>query len=304
MSPRRRASPALNEVRSSLGMPDQHDAAARAGWPASRRRRLRRFRRPRTRRRPGGRRARPPARPRAPRPARSAAVAPVCERLDGERHPGAGGARDLRRSAARSARSRRRRRSAPSRRWPRSSGVDGDAERLEHRAGDAVEGVGERVQRRGRPRQVPLQPAVAVPVAGEDDVRAQVAVAFEAARADAARERRVDGDAPPVERPALDDARELVAGHDRPREPRVPPMPPSSHQCRSEPQRPTASTRTRLSPAPGSGTGSSATRRSPMPCSRAAAPAVTSTSSSSVRGRRRRCMTSSPPRPKWSCRRV
>ncbi len=44
---------------------------------------------------------------------------------------------------------------------------------------------------------------------------------LEAARANAARERRVDGDAPPVERPALDDAGELVPGHHRPREPRA-----------------------------------------------------------------------------------
>src|ERR1700730_3901149 len=48
------------------------------------------------------------------------------------------------------------------------------------------------------------------------------------------------------------------------------PIAPSSHQCRSEPQIPTAVTRTRLIPAAAAGAGSSPTRRSPIPCSRAA----------------------------------
>ena len=46
------------------------------------------------------------------------------------------------------------------------------------------------------------------------------------------------------------------------------PMPPSSYQCRSEPQRPTAVTRTRSSPGPGTGSGSWWTRTSLAPCSR------------------------------------
>src|ERR1700678_4125070 len=48
------------------------------------------------------------------------------------------------------------------------------------------------------------------------------------------------------------------------------PIAPSSHQCRSEPQMPTAVTRTRLIPGPASGTGSSPTRKSPTACSLAA----------------------------------
>src|SRR3954452_19945826 len=52
------------------------------------------------------------------------------------------------------------------------------------------------------------------------------------------------------------------------------PIAPSSNQCRSEPQMPTAVTRTRLRPAPGNspaaGSGSSATRRSPTAWSLAA----------------------------------
>src|SRR5580693_2029335 len=48
------------------------------------------------------------------------------------------------------------------------------------------------------------------------------------------------------------------------------PIAPSSHQCRSEPQIPTAVTRTRLIPAPAAGSGSSPTRRSPTAWSLAA----------------------------------
>src|SRR6266566_6237388 len=48
------------------------------------------------------------------------------------------------------------------------------------------------------------------------------------------------------------------------------PIAPSSHQCRSEPQMPTAVTLTRLIPGPTSGAGSSATRRSPTAWSLAA----------------------------------
>src|SRR5438132_571457 len=47
-------------------------------------------------------------------------------------------------------------------------------------------------------------------------------------------------------------------------------MPASPHQCRSEPQMPTAVTRTRLIPGPATGSGSSATLRSPTACSLAA----------------------------------
>ena len=46
-------------------------------------------------------------------------------------------------------------------------------------------------------------------------------MALEAALAASAGERRIDGDAPAVERTALDDARELVADHERLREARV-----------------------------------------------------------------------------------
>src|SRR5262249_9122879 len=57
------------------------------------------------------------------------------------------------------------------------------------------------------------------------------------------------------------------------RETEASPISASPHQCRSEPQIPTAVTRTRVSPGPGSGTGSSARRPPPTPaCPPAPAP--------------------------------
>ncbi len=84
-------------------------------------------------------------------------VAPVCERLDRQHHPGAGGARDRHdQQPDRAAADDGDARAEPQ--VPEVERVDGDAERLEHRAGHAVERVGQRVQRRGRPRQVPRSP--------------------------------------------------------------------------------------------------------------------------------------------------
>ena len=101
-------------------------------------------------------------------------------------------------------------------------GVDGHAQRLEHGSGDAVHGVGQRMQRLGRPAQVLAQAAVTAAVAREDDVGTEVVMALEAARAAPARHRRVDGDPPAVERPSLDDPRELVADDERVLEAGVP----------------------------------------------------------------------------------
>ena len=128
--------------------------------------------------------------------------------------------------------------------------MHGHAERLQHRPVGVAERLGQRVQPRGRPGQVALQAAVAGGVAGEDERPAQVGVALQAQVAVVARDRRVDRDADAVERAALDHAGHLVP-------PtigwviRASPMPPSSYQCRSDPQSPTAVIRTRLSPSAG-----------------------------------------------------
>ena len=112
--------------------------------------------------------------------------AAVRERIDGERDPRARGARDFGdQQPDRAAADHGHVRAEPH--VAEVEGVDGDAQRLEQRAGDAVHRVRERVERRGRPRQVLAQPAVGVPMTGEDDLWAQVAVALEAARAGPAR---------------------------------------------------------------------------------------------------------------------
>ena len=229
--------------------------------------------------------------------------APVLERVDGERDPGARGPRDLRDQEADRAAADHGDVGAEAH-VAEVVGVDGDAERLEDRAGDAVERVGERVQRRGRPRHVLAQAAVAVPVAGEDHLGAEVAVAFEAALADAARQRRVDGDPPPVERSPLDDPRELVAGDDRRGQPRV------ADPALLEPVQVRSAQAHGLHahqalPRPGLAHGLVGDAHVARPVqSRDRAAAHDSTSASDARGRRSRCMTSSPPRPKWSCRRL
>ena len=183
-------------------------------------------------------------------PARCGRLAAVRQRVDGERHARAGGARDLDQQQPDRAAADHRDVVAEVH-VAEVEGVDRHAQRLEHRAGRAVHRVRQRVQRLGRPAQVLAQAAVAVAVAGEDDVRAEVRWPSRQRAQTPHVQRRVDRDAAAVERPALDHAGELVAEHERAASSRASPIPPSSYQCRSEPQRPTASTRTRLSPGPG-----------------------------------------------------
>jgi hypothetical protein len=135
-------------------------------------------------------------------------------------------------------------------------------------------------------------------VAGEHHVRAEVLIALEAARAAPAVQRRVDRDAAPVERAALDDARELVTDDERAGEPRVAdpallvpvqvgaaqPDGLDAHQ---------ALVRARLAYG----------LVGHADVAGAVQPGGTAQLTSSAVGRRRRCMMSSSLRPKWSWRR-
>jgi hypothetical protein len=178
-------------------------------------------------------------------------------------------------------------------------GVDRHAQRLEHRPGRAVHRGRQQVQRLGRPAEVLAQAAVAVAVAGEDDVRAQVLVALEAARAVAAVQRGVDRDAAPVERAALDHAGELVADHERAGEPRV--------------ADPALLVPVQVGAAEADGLDvDEALVRARIAHGLVGKPDVSGAVqagdraqlTSSPGGRRRRCMRSSSSRPKWSCSRV
>ena len=146
--------------------------------------------------------------------------APVLERVDGEGDGGAGRRADLREQQP----------DRPAADDRHAGGdvdvaevdrVDGDAERLEQRARDAVERVRQRVQPVGRPAQVLAERSVPAPVPREPDLRAEVRMALAAQVAALARDRRVDGHAPAGQRPLLHDARELVPDHERRGQPRV-----------------------------------------------------------------------------------
>ena len=80
-----------------------------------------------------------------------------------------------------------------------AQGVDGDAQRLQHRAPDVVDGVREGDQLGLRPGEELAHGAVAGPVAQEPDVRAQVPEAARAGGAPLARDGGIDGD--PLPRP-------------------------------------------------------------------------------------------------------
>ena len=86
----------------------------------------------------------------------------MLERVDGEGDGRARGLRDLREQQTDRAAARDRHAGADAD-VAEVDRVDGDAERLEQRARHAVHRAGQRVQAVGRPRQVLLQPAVAVP---------------------------------------------------------------------------------------------------------------------------------------------
>ena len=124
-------------------------------------------------------------------------------------------------------------------------GVQGDAEGLEHRAVGLGQRIGERHQAALRPRDPFSEAAVLRAVAGVEDVFAEVGMPGGAGFALAAGDGRVHGHAAAV----FGDAAELVAEDEGPADVRVP-IPPSMNQCRSEPQRPTAPTRTSVSPGP------------------------------------------------------
>jgi hypothetical protein len=96
-------------------------------------------------------------------------------------------------------------------------GVDRDAERLEHGAVLGAEALGQGDDAVGGPGHPLAQRAVVRAVAGEADRRAEVGVALEAGQAAPAVDGRVDRGEAAVRRAA----RELVAGHERPRDPRA-----------------------------------------------------------------------------------
>jgi hypothetical protein len=94
--------------------------------------------------------------------------------------------------------------------------VDGHAERLQHGATGVADLVGQGEELAVWPDEELAQATVGGAVPGEPNGRAEVRVALEAAFADAARYRRVDGDPGSGARTRLDDPGELVAEHERP----------------------------------------------------------------------------------------
>ena len=96
-------------------------------------------------------------------------------------------------------------------------GVKRHAERLEHRAVRVAERVRQREERALGPRHPLAQAPVVGAVPREAHRLAEVGMAVAAERAGLARDGRVDRDPPSV----LRDPRELVAEHERSREPRL-----------------------------------------------------------------------------------
>ena len=94
-------------------------------------------------------------------------------------------------------------------------GVDGDAQGLQHRAPDVVDGVRERDELGLRPGEELAHGAVAGPIAQEPDVRAQVPEAARAGGASLARDGGIDGDALPRPRSRGDHPGRLVTQDQR-----------------------------------------------------------------------------------------
>ena len=117
---------------------------------------------------------------------------------------------------------------------PEVERVDGDAQRLEHRAGHAVEGVGERSQRGGRPRRYSRSPPSQSPCR-----RRRRGHRLRGGPRGSARRRRTVRGSTATRRPSSGPPSTTPANScpgTTGRVSRVPPMPPSSNQRRSDPR--------------------------------------------------------------------
>jgi len=142
-------------------------------------------------------------------------------------------------------------------------GVEGNPERFEHRDVGIPQAVGHGDKAPGGPRHELAQRAVRRAVTRKAMGEAKVGVPGSALFANLARNGWIDRHALATARPRLDHAGRLVAQNDRAGETSAP-IPDSAYQWRSEPQIPTAVTRTSSSPGPGTGAASSTRRRSPV----------------------------------------
>ena len=149
--------------------------------------------------------------------------------------------------------------------------VERDPERLEDARGLVVDGVGERLQQPAGPGHPGLQAAIGRVVAGERGGGAQLAASGSAGPTRAARDGRLDDTRRPASCPSAMTAATScprMSGRVRP----TPPIEPSRYQCRSEPHKPTTVTSSRASSGPTTGAGTGSTRRSRRPWRRAARP--------------------------------
>jgi len=132
--------------------------------------------------------------------------------------------------------------------------VERHPERLEQGHGTIAESVGHRVEEICRPCQVLPQPTIRGAVPSETDIRAQVVIAFAAALACVAGDRRVNGHTLPLQRATLHRAPELVTEDQWRAEQRFadPPLPESVEAGPAQADRPDAH---QGLPGPGCGVG-------------------------------------------------